>query len=329
MTLGLFFDLLASMGMLLASELGSLLAIPGPVVAETSASGPSFGWLQYGLLIGAGLVAGTLNVLAGGGSFMTLPLLIFLGLPPGIANGTNRVGILLQNVSAVWSFHGDAVLDRKSLLWAAAPATLGAAIGTWLALEVSDDGFRRILAFLMVVVSLLSFWQPKRKAEGRKDDDGSPRRPGASADPPPASEKIAERLPAETAREAAGEVVEELGTPVRTWILASGFFAVGIYGGFVQAGVGFLILAVTSFAGLDLVRGNAVKVLTVLCFTALSLSIFALEGRVQWDLGLALASGTLLGGYLGARLTVAKGHAWVRGIVTVAVLVFAVRLWLG
>ncbi|MEM9594367.1 MAG: TSUP family transporter [Acidobacteriota bacterium] len=241
------------------------------------------GGLGYLILFGAGLLAGTLNVLAGGGSFLTLPMLILLGLPPGIANGTNRVGILLQNVGAIWSFNRDNVLDWRSARWAALPATAGAALGTWLALWISDDGFQRILAFLMVVITLFSFWTPKPPAEG--------------------------------------------GT--RRGMLAAGFFVVGIYGGFVQAGVGFLILAATTFAGLDLVRGNAVKVLSVFCFTSLSLAIFASQGRVDWTLGLVLAAGTVLGGVLGARLTVLRGHRWLRAFVTVVVVLFAVKLWFG
>jgi uncharacterized membrane protein YfcA len=109
--------------------------------------------------------------------------------------------------------------------------------------------------------------------------------------------------------------------------VAAAFFAVGIYGGFVQAGVGFFVLAATSMAGLDLVRGNAVKVLSILCFTVLSLTIFAFNGRVEWRTGLVLAAGTVLGGLVGARLTVLKGHRWVRGVVTVTMILFALKLW--
>ena len=118
----------------------------------------------YLLLFGAGLVAGILNVIAGGGSFLTLPILMFLGLPAGLANGTNRVGILLQNIGAVWSFQRDRVLDWRSVLWAALPSIPGAALGVWLALQTGDQLFRRILALLMVTVSLWTIWsaQPGR-----------------------------------------------------------------------------------------------------------------------------------------------------------------------
>lgn len=246
------------------------------------------GALGYLLLFAAGLAAGTLNVIAGGGSFLTLPVLIFLGLPPGIANGTNRVAITLQNVSAVWSFRRYGLFDRSALIWAALPATLGATLGAWLALQVSDRAFQQILAFLMVAISLGSLWTPRARLAGE--------------------------APAERPRGAQS-------------LLAAGFFVAGIYGGFVQAGVGYLILALTSLAGLDLVRGNVVKVLAVLCLTAQSLWIFAWQGRVDWWWGLWLAVGTTLGGILGARLTVLKGDRWVRRVVTVTIVAFAIKLW--
>ncbi|GAB4268862.1 MAG: sulfite exporter TauE/SafE family protein [Deferrisomatales bacterium] len=243
---------------------------------------------SYAVLFGAGLVAGTLNVIAGGGSFLTLPILIFLGLPPTAANGTNRVGIFLQNVAAVWGFNRHGVVDWRYVLWAAVPATLGAGLGTWLAIAVGDRAFKNILAFLMIAVTLWTLWDPLRK-----------RRPHLTG-----------------------------GARPRVGLLALGFFLVGIYGGFVQAGVGFLVLATTTLAGLDLVRGNAVKVLSILIYTALSLGLFAWQGLVEWDLGLSLAAGTVAGSQVGVRLTVLKGHGWVKGVVTAAVVVFAVKLLL-
>jgi uncharacterized membrane protein YfcA len=114
---------------------------------------------------------------------------------------------------------------------------------------------------------------------------------------------------------------------MKRWAILLGFFAVGVYGGFVQAGVGFLILAVTTLAGLDLVQGNVLKVFCVLAFTVLSLSIFAWKGLVHWPLGLTLAAGNTTGALLGARLTVLKGHRWIRRVVTITVILFALRLW--
>jgi uncharacterized membrane protein YfcA len=246
------------------------------------------GGLLYMMLLGTGLVAGTLNVIAGGGSFLTLPILILMGLPATMANGTNRVGILLQNVAAVWSFRRHGLIERRWVVAAALPATGGAVAGTMGALWIGDEAFKRILAFLMIAVTLWTLWDPLKPRAGN----------GAEV----------------AARAGAGA-------------LAAGFFLAGIYGGFVQAGVGFLLLAASTLAGYDLVRGNAMKVLCVLVFTPVSLGLFAWQGQVAWLPGLALAVGSILGGLLGVRLTVLKGHRWLKAVVTVMVIALAVRLW--
>lgn len=229
-----------------------------------------------------------LNVLAGGGSFLTLPVLIFLGLPAAEANGTNRLGVVAQNVGAVWGFHQQRVLDWRWGLASSLPAGIGALAGATLALYVPDREFRRILAGLMVTLTLWTLLSPLKK----------------------------------------GAHPEATRSPWSPFVVA-GFFGVGLYGGFVQAGVGFLVLAVTTFSGLDLVRGNAVKVLNVLVLTVLSLGVFVAGGRVQWLAGLALALGSLAGGMAGVPLAVYAGHRWLRHIVTATVIVFAVMLWLG
>jgi uncharacterized membrane protein YfcA len=241
---------------------------------------------SYVLLALVAFVASVLNVLAGGGSFLTLPVLLFLGLPAVEANATNRVGVVAQNLASVWGFHRQSVLDWRWAFASAAPASLGAVIGAWLALHVHDRDFRRILAVAMVAVTLWTLADPRdriRPAGGR-----SPWSPSVLA----------------------------------------GFLVVGFYGGFVQAGVGFLVLAVTTFAGMDLVRGNAVKVLNVLLLTVLSLGVFVLGGHVDWPAGLALAAGSLAGGLAGVPLAVLAGHRFLRPIVSATVIVFAVLLWI-
>lgn len=281
-------------------------------------------WLGYLALFATGLVAGALNVLAGGGSFLTLPVLLWLDLPAvagaglpvtTVANGTNRVGILLQNMGAVWGFHRYRVVPWGWALAAILPALVGAALGTWAALHVGDRDFRRILAFLMVAVTLGTFLRPRRRQPQRQGfDEAGGEGSGEDGRHPPAARL--RPLPSTD------------GWPPRPWLLASGFFLVGVYGGFVQAGVGFLILAVTSWTGLDLVRGNALKVVSILAFTVLSLTIFASQGAVAWWPGLVLGAGTALGGQAGVRWTVLRGHAFVRWVVTVTVVTFAVLLWL-
>ncbi|MCG6921680.1 MAG: sulfite exporter TauE/SafE family protein [Acidobacteria bacterium] len=236
----------------------------------------------------AGFVASALNVIAGGGSFLTVPLLIFFGLPATEANATNRLGVLVQNIGGVWGFHRHRVLDWRWALRASLPALAGAVLGTWLALQVGDREFRRILATLMIGVTL---W---------------------------------------TLLDRGGRLAGALGRlRHKDVVLGAGFALAGVYAGFIQAGVGFFILALVTVGGLDLVRGNAVKVFVILLTTALSLGLFAWEGKVEWVPAIALAAGSLGGSLLGVRLTVLKGHAWVRGVVTAAIVLFAIKLWLG
>lgn len=250
-------------------------------------------WIETLALLAVGAVSGALNVLAGGGSFLTLPLLIFLGLPPVVANGTNRVAILVQNMGAVWRFRSHGLFDPAWIPLAAGPAVVGGILGTWAAIEIGDEAFRRVLAGLMVLATLWILWDPLSRRGGS---------PNAQRGVPHGGRRAA---------------------------FAAAFFAVGLYGGFVQAGIGFLLAAVATWAGLDLVRGNALKVLVVLLLTPLSLAIFAWSGRVDWMVGLPLAAGHLLGAVAGVRWTVLKGHVWIKRLLTVTVIAFAIKLWVA
>jgi uncharacterized membrane protein YfcA len=240
----------------------------------------------YTALFVIGFVAAVINVIAAGGSFLTLPLLLFLGVPATVANGTNRVGVLSQNISAVLGFHRHRVLPVNWALKVSVPAVVGAAIGVWAALNVPDIAFRRILSMVMLAMTLGTLLHKSLKGASRPE----PQRPWH-------------------------------------WTMVGGFFLTGLYGGFLQAGVGFLLLAVTSLAGLDLVRGNAVKVFTVMLLTTLSLAVFAGTGHVDWPAGIALGLGNLLGGMVGVRVAVLKGHKWLEHVVTVTVVIFAILLW--
>jgi uncharacterized membrane protein YfcA len=243
------------------------------------------------LLFLVGLVAGTLNVIAGGGSLLTLPVMIFLGLPPTVANGTNRVAILIQNIGASWSFHSRGLISKEWLIVAVPPSVLGGILGTFAAVHVGDLAFQRILAVVLVAVAVWTIWRPI----GSLPEHGSP--------PPP--------------------------TGARRWGFVAAFFLIGVYGGFIQAGIGFLLLAATSAAGLNLIRGNALKVTVVLGFTSVALVMFAWNGKIDWAMGLALAAGNFVGGLAGVRLQILKGHKWVRNVITVTIIIFAVRLLLG
>ncbi len=243
-------------------------------------------WYIYPAVIAAGFACGFINTLAGSGSLITLPLLIFLGLPATVANGTNRVAILLQNVVAVSSFKRQKVLDLKNGLTLAIPAILGSIFGAQIAVNLNEDIMRKTIGVLMVVMLFLILLRPKRWLEGREEDMNK-----------------------------------------RFWLKMIIFFAVGMYGGFIQAGVGFFLLAsLVLGAGFDLVRANAVKNLIILCFTVFALAIFMFNDQVRWEIGLILAIGNMSGAAIAARLAVKRGAVFVRYVLIAVVIVAAIAL---
>jgi len=242
--------------------------------------------LQMLLLVAVGVVAGILNVLAGGGSLLTLPLLIFMGLPAPIANGTNRIAILCQNVVAVGGFKKQGVFPAKLALLCTVPALIGSIIGAQLAIDISEELFKQILAAVMIGVIILMVFDPNKRL---KFD-------------------------------------EQHMTPLRTVLLLLSFFFIGIYGGFIQAGVGFLIMSGLLVHGLDLVRINAVKVFVVLFYTIAAMAVFIWHDQVNYPLGIALAVGNSAGGWIGSHLAVKKGHDWIKRLVIIVVVIFAIKL---
>ncbi len=246
-------------------------------------------YLQALALLGVGLISGFLNILAGGGSFLTLPLLIFLGLPAAVANGTNRIGVLCQNIFAIQSFRRQGVFPLKLSLLCAAPALIGSYLGALWAVEIDEALFRKLLALLMVGIMIFTMVDPTRNRR----------------------------------------VSEILLTRGHTAILLGSFFLIGIYGGFLQAGVGFLIIPALMIHGLDLVRTNAVKILVVFLFTLPALWVFAAHGQIDWTLGLILAAGNSAGGWIASRMAVKKGHDWIKKVVSLTIFILALKLFFG
>jgi uncharacterized membrane protein YfcA len=242
-------------------------------------------WYLYLAVITAGFAAGFINTLAGSGSLITLPLLIYLGLPANIANGTNRVAILLQNVVGVSSFHRQQVLDWRGGLALSLPAIVGSVIGAQIAVNLDEAMMRRSIGLLMVVMLIVILLRPQRWLEGQPEAKRS---------------------------------------RWKQWLI---FFFIGLYGGFIQAGVGiFLLTGLVLSAGYDLVRANAVKVLIILYFTVSAMVVFVLNGQIEWGVGLIMAIGNMLGAWLGARVAVERGAVFVRRLLIAVVLVSAADL---
>jgi hypothetical protein len=246
-------------------------------------------WYAYPLAVAAGVVAGFINTLAGSGSAVSLPLLNFLGLPIDVANGTNRVAILLQSVVGTEGFRRRKLLDARMGLRLMIPAIVGAVLGALVATVVSREIFRTAVGWVMVLVLIMLFIKPKRWIEGKAEAAG--RKPG---------------------------IVQMLL-----------FFAIGVYGGFIQVGVGvFLLVGLVLDAGLDLVRANAIKVMIVLGYTIPALALFVYFDQVAWKIGLALAAGNMLGAWIATREAARRGAVFVRYLL-IAVVTFAALRYLG
>ncbi|TLF47543.1 sulfite exporter TauE/SafE family protein [Halomonas urmiana] len=240
-------------------------------------------------LLTIGTLAGFINVLAAGGSMLTLPLLMFLGLPPQAANGTNRVSVALQSVSAVASFLRAGASHLGLSLRLSVPAVIGSLAGAWLALQTDDALFEAILIAVMAGSAVLMLL-PQPRVETRP--------------------LTAERL-----------------TPA----VYLAMFAIGLYGGFIQIGVGILFIVVLyRMLKIDLAQVNVFKVLIVLVYTLPALAIFLINDQVRWGYGLMLAAGSMLGAWLAVKVNMSPRGALVVKWLTLAVIAAIIlRLLLG
>jgi len=244
-------------------------------------------WVQIASLFGAGLLAGIINISAGGGSLITLPLLVFLGMSGPVANGTNRIAILLQNAMAVGTFRNQGYSDWPLSIKLAACALPGALLGSWFGVQLSGVWFNIVLAVIMLGVLGWMIYRSRTSAD--HNPPGQPNRPA--------------------------------------WLAYLLMFGAGLYGGFIQAGVGFIFIASLHGAmGLNLVRVNMHKVFVVGIYTLVALAVFALNGRIHWIAGLILALGNMTGAWTGSMLSVKKGEAWIRPVLYIMLVIFALRL---
>lgn len=242
---------------------------------------------ELALLTAVGVVGGFLNVMAGGGSLLTVPVMIFMGLPGPVANGTNRIAILAQNVTAIVTFFRRGFAEFRLSLSLAACALPGAVAGALVGVRLEGPWFNRALAIIMVGVMLVMHF-----------DKGSKQRP-------------------------------ENYQPSRAQLLRGHLLmvAAGFWGGFIQLGVGFILMPILNRAmGLDLVRTNVHKVFIIATYTVVALMIFASQVELLWVAGLALALGNSLGGYLGARFTISHGEKLVKVVLNLVLAVFIIKL---
>jgi uncharacterized membrane protein YfcA len=245
-------------------------------------------WYEYILITVVGFCAAFLNTIGGGGSLFTVPILTFLGMPITVANATSRVAILSQNIFAVFGFASKNVeLPKKYSMWLCLTSLVGGFIGSTLASRINDEVFKQLFVIVMLISLALVIFDPF-KTKNRE-------------------EKMS------AGRQAIGAVI---------------FFFIGIYGGFIQAGIGFLVIGTLSLVHhLPLVKINYIKVFVAILYTAISVLVFAFEGKIEWFTGLILAIGHALGGWYASRWSVKAGEVWIKRIMIISVLAMAIKLW--
>ncbi|MCK5662243.1 MAG: sulfite exporter TauE/SafE family protein [Thiotrichaceae bacterium] len=247
---------------------------------------------QILLLIFIGIFAGWINVMAGGGSLLTIPTLLFMDIPAPIANGTNRIAILAQNIVAVYAFFRNGFHDFKLSLSLSLAASLGALGGAWIGVFLHGVWFNRMLAVVMIGVIIIMATEKK----------------SSSLSSVSSSEK--KTLPLN--RLIAGHIL---------------MIVAGFWGGMIQVGVGFILMPILhKVLGFDLVRVNMYKVTIILSFTIVSLAVFASQLELMWWAGLGLALGNSIGGWYGAHSTIHKGESWIKMVLYTVLSCFIIKL---
>lgn len=218
------------------------------------------------ILLVLGYIAGVINTLAGGGSNLTLPALMVLGMPADIANATNRVGIIMQTIWGAKSFHGHGELPLHDVKAIFIPLSIGGVFGALSASYAPVTYLKPVLLLTMISMSLIILLRP------------------SVVMPKP------------------GTLPNRVKDTPSSWVM---LFISGFYGSFVQAGVGFvLIMALAGSLRYDLVKSNALKLLCTLGFTSIALVIFIARDQVLWIPGLILASTMMVGAHHGVKFAI-------------------------
>ncbi|PLW95354.1 MAG: hypothetical protein C0592_00305 [Marinilabiliales bacterium] len=240
------------------------------------------------LVFVVGIFVGFINTLAGSGSLLSLPMLIFAGLPPVVANGTNRISILLQTLVGLLTFRKEKMLDVRNAFLLSLAAVPGAIAGSLIAVDIPDEVMKTFIGAMIVFFIIITIINPKRFRKDHK-------------------EKYDVKL---------------------KWFHYLIFVFIGAYGGFIQAGVGvFMLFALTLTAGYDLVRANAIKLALTFVFTPFALATFIYHDQVEWIPGLVLAGGSMIGAWIAAKLAIKKGSAAIRYVLLIALAASAVKLF--
>ena len=243
------------------------------------------------LLLLCGILVGFISIVSAGGSMLTLPLLIFMGLPPIVANGTNRISIIIQNLFALIELRKNNLYNWKLGLLLSMPAVIGSIYGASLAIYISDKVLNDTMAILMIIIIALIIIKPQRYLK-----------------------KLNLQF-----------------NKLHTVLLLTLFTGIGIYGGFIQAGVGFLIIIVLLllYPKKSLVQMHSIKTFVITIYLLISTIIFIINGHIDWTFATVLSIGSAIGGNLGGRFASRVSEKSLEILLVIIVALFSIKLLVG
>lgn len=246
---------------------------------------------EFVLFAVVGLFTGVINTLAGSGSLLTLPIFIFIcGLPPSVANATNRIGVVMQSGIAAATWFKKDPLIFKGAWKLLVSASVGALVGSKIAVDLDEQMMRYSIGTLMVAMLIILLFKPQRWL---KDPVGE---------------------------------LNKSGTITAIVVM----FFIGVYGGFLQAGVGvFLLAALVLVGNYSLKNANAIKLLVVFAFTVPALALFFYYGKVNLGLGLLMGVFQSIGAWFGVNFIskIPNANVWIYRILIVIVGISAIKFF--
>lgn len=239
-------------------------------------------WHDIAILITSGLFVGFINTLAGSGSIISISVLVYMGLPPTVANGTNRIAVFFQNLVAVRQFKKQKMLDLPKGIMLSIPTVIGSVVGAFVAVEIDEKLMERAIGVIMLVMLFFLFFKPNKWL---KSDE----------------QKVNKKV----------SILQMLY-----------YFMIGVYGGFIHIGVGIFLLALLVLnAGYDLVKANALKNFIVFLYNPFALAVFMISGLVDYKYGLVHAIGNVIGAYIATKYAISWGANFVRWILIVVIII--------
>lgn len=241
------------------------------------------------IILVAGLVGGVVNTISAAGSLITLPAFIFAGLNPSVANGTNRIAILFQNTFAVAGFHSKGIKGDRYVWWVSLAAIPGAILGALFAVKIPESSFNKILSVVMLIFLAITLFNPLKHTE---------------------------------------KGMERMGTKHKVLGLLA-FFVSGLYGGFIQAGAGFFLMASGMLIHkFDIIKTNYYKAFVMMIYTIAALAVFIWAAQINWFYGIVMSIGTSAGGFIGSRWSVDAEAKWIKRVMVMIIVSLSIYLWL-